>query len=199
MGDSTQRILLPPSQGSFASPTPSGLTPNTRSEAEFAFMLNASQQTDSAAPVIDEAGDGLTEAQRAYRRPAGPIRASSTNYEKALREVRGQASASSNLTDDTTAAEDITDTAKVQSPASASIPFPPPGQGVVPSYSGVSTGQANVVKKARDRGLSLGQLGRQQSWNEQDMKHVLQGKLMAQIDGAAGYDSGNEGGPAERS
>ncbi|KAL1608507.1 hypothetical protein SLS60_003449 [Paraconiothyrium brasiliense] len=187
MGDSTQRILLPPSQGSFAAPTPSGLTPNTRSEAESAFNLNAMQQTDSAAP----AENSLSEAQRAYRRPNGPIRASSTNYEKALREVRGQVSASSDLSDDTTAAEEITGLAKVQSPVNG-IAFPPPGQGVVPSYEGIGSGQAEAVRKARNRGLSLGQLGRAPSWNEQDMKHMLQGRLMEQVDGAAGYDSGTE-------
>ena len=51
---------------------------------------------------------------------------------------------------------------------------------------------ADAVKKARNRGLSLGQLGRQQSWNEQDMKHMLQGRLMDHVDGTAGYDSGPE-------
>lgn len=80
----------------------------------------------------------------------------------------------------------------VGSPRTTTIPFPPPGQGVVPSYAGISSGQAEVVKKTRNRGLSLGQLGKQQSWNEQDMKHVLQGRLMEQVDGAAGYDSGPE-------
>ncbi|KAF9729352.1 hypothetical protein PMIN06_004451 [Paraphaeosphaeria minitans] len=187
MGDSTQRILMPPSQASFGSPTPSGLTPNTRSEAESAFNLNVMTQTDSAAP----ADDGLSEAQRAYRRPGGPIRASSMNYERAMREVRGQDSASSDLPDETTAPEDITGTAQVQSPAGG-IAFPPPGQGVVPSYEGIGSGQAEAVKKARNRGLSLGQLGRTPSWNEQDLKHMLQGRLMEQVDGAAGYDSGKE-------
>ena len=81
---------MPPSQGSFAAPTPSGLTPNTRSEAEAIFDFNAMQQTDSAAPTED----GLNEAQRAYKRPGGPIRASSMNYERALAAIRGQASAS---------------------------------------------------------------------------------------------------------
>lgn len=93
MGESTQRLVLPPSQGSFGLPTPSGLTPNTRSEAESAFMLNALEQTDSAAPV-NASGDGLSEAQRAYHRPGGPIRASSTNYEKAMRAAHSQPSAS---------------------------------------------------------------------------------------------------------
>ncbi|KAK3201316.1 hypothetical protein GRF29_185g590238 [Pseudopithomyces chartarum] len=188
MGDSSQRLTLPPSQASFAVPTPSGLTPNTRSEAEFVFNANAMQQTDSAAPTEE----GLNEAQRAYRRPGGPIRASSTNYEKALAAVRGQASASSDLGDETTVAEDVTGTGTVQSPASTSLPFPPPGQGVVPSYAGIGSGQADAVKKARNRGLSLGQLGRQQSWNEQDMKHMLQGRLMDHVDGTSGYDSGPE-------
>lgn len=79
----------------------------------------------------------------------------------------------------------------MQSPVNG-IPFPPPGQGVVPSYQGIGSGQAEVVKKARNRGLSLGQLGRAPSWSEQDMKHMLQGRLMEQVDGAAGYDSGKE-------
>lgn len=144
------------------------------------------QQTDSAAP----AEDGLTEAQRAYRRPGGPIRASSMNYEKALATIRGQASASSDLTDDSTAPEDISSTARVASPSS--LPFPPPGQGVVPSYEGIGSNQSDVAKKGRNRGLSLSQLGGQQSWNAQDMKHMQQGRLMEQVNGAAGYDSGAE-------
>ncbi|KAF2450235.1 hypothetical protein P171DRAFT_450901 [Karstenula rhodostoma CBS 690.94] len=178
---------MPPSQTSFSSPTPSGLTPNTRSEAESAFNLNAMTQTDSAAP----ADDGLSEAQRAYRQPGGPIRASSMNYEKAMREVKGQNSASSDLPDETTASEDITGVAPVQSPVNG-IAFPPPGKGVVPSYEGIGSGQAEVVKKARNRGLSLGRLGRAPSWNEQDMKHVLQGRLFEQVDSASGYDSSKE-------
>lgn len=97
----------------------------------------------------------------------------------------------SDLSDDTTAAEETTGLAKVQSPVNG-IAFPPPGQGVVPSYEGIGSGQAEAVRKARNRGLSLGQLGRAPSWNEQDMKHMLQGRLMEQVDGAAGYDSGTE-------
>lgn len=97
----------------------------------------------------------------------------------------------SDLRDDTTAPEDITGAAQVQSPVNG-IAFPPPGKGVVPSYEGIGSGQAEAVKKARNRGLSLGKLGRAPSWNEQDMKHMLQGQLMEQVDGASGYDSSKE-------
>jgi hypothetical protein len=79
----------------------------------------------------------------------------------------------------------------VKSPVNG-IAFPPPGQGVVPPYDRIGSGQAEVVKKARNRGLSLGQLGRAPSWNEQDMKHVLQGQLMEEVPGGAGYDSSVE-------
>lgn len=214
MGDA-QATLLPPARGSFTPATPSGLTPNTRSEAEAALTHNSMAQTDSAAPTtplrtlhenmysgmrpsggrahVDDVDDGTTEAQKAYRRPAGPIRTSSTNYETALRESHRQASVASDLSADTMAPVDYTDKAKVESPVSTTLPFPPPGQGVVPLHPGVGSGQAEVVKRARPTGLSLGDLSRKQSWSQQDMRHMLQGQLMSPIKGDAGYDSGTEG------
>lgn len=204
MGDAQGPLLMPP-RGTFTPGTPSGLTPNTRSEAEAALTHNTFAQTDAAAPTTPlpprsslednfpgmSAEKGATEAQRAYRRPAGPIRTSSTNYENALREARKQSSASSDLSADTTAPENITELAKVDSPVSSHVPFPLPGQGVVPLHTGVGSGQADVVKKARPSGLSLGDLGRKQSWNEQDMKHMLQARLMSPVKADAGYDSGS--------
>lgn len=166
--------LLPPSDGAFAMATPSGLSPGTRSEAEEAFALNATAQTDSAAP-----DPTLTEAQRAYRRPGIP-RASSYNYENALRRAQ-QSSIGSDMSTDTA-------TDGVGSPASSG--FPQPGQGVVPlNYGTVGLNQSEV-KKSRSRGLSLGALARQQSWNEEDYKHMYSAKLVEETKDDGGYGSG---------
>ncbi|KAH7385262.1 hypothetical protein DE146DRAFT_666622 [Phaeosphaeria sp. MPI-PUGE-AT-0046c] len=176
----TQSSLLPPSDGDFGIATPSGLTPGTRSEAEEAFALNATQQTDSAAP-----DPSLTEAQRAYRRPGIP-RASSYNYENALLRAQ-QSSVSSSMSTDT-----VSDNSNggVASPTSA---FPPPGQGVVPlNYGHVGAAQGDSVKKSRSRGLSLGALARQQSWSEEDYKHIYSVKLAEETKNNAGYGSGVE-------
>jgi hypothetical protein len=175
-----QSSLLPPSDGDFSLATPSGLTPGTRSEAEEAFALNASQQTDSAAP-----DPSLTEAQMAYRRPGIP-RASSYNYENALRRAQ-QSSVSSDMSTDT-----VTDNG-VASPTAGTTPFPPPGQGVVPlNYGHVGAGQGDAVKKSRSRGLSLGALARQQSWNEEDYKHLYSAKLAEETKNDGGYGQGAE-------
>jgi len=196
MGD-TQDTLQLPSRTAFPPATPSGLTPNTRSEAEAALTHNISAQTDSAAPTTplpENAFNFETEAQKAYRRPMGPIRTSSTNYENALREAHKQSSASSELSTDTAVPVDgATDGETVGSPLSSSVPFPPPGQGVVPLHTGVGVGQTEP-KRTRPRGLSLAALARQQSFNGQDMKHVLQAPLMTEADGQeAGYGTGAEG------
>jgi len=178
----TQSSLLPPSDGDFALATPSGLTPGTRSEAEEAFALNATQQTDSAAP-----DPSLTEAQMAYRRPGIP-RASSYNYENALRRAQ-QSSVSSDMSTDTVT-DSSAGTEGVASPTSA---FPPPGQGVVPlNYGHVGAAQGDAVKKSRSRGLSLGALARQQSWSEEDFKHVYSVKLAEDTKNDGGYSSGVE-------
>lgn len=88
----------------------------------------------------------------------------------------------------------------IASPTSATpSPFPAvldsidPKQGVVPLNPGIGQGQQEAVKKARGRGLSLGMLGRQQSWSEQDMKHVYSAGWMGEVKGegvATGYESG---------
>ncbi|EAT79232.1 hypothetical protein HBI56_162520 [Parastagonospora nodorum] len=169
--------LLPPSEGDFGIATPSGLTPGTRSEAEEAFALNATAQTDSAAP-----DPSLTEAQIAYRRPGIP-RASSYNYENALRRTQ-QSSVSSDMSADT-----ITDG------SNEGIQFPQPGQGVVPLNYGSPVGVSSKddsVKKTRSRGLSLGALARQQSWNEEDYKHVYSAKLAEETKIDGGYGSGTD-------
>lgn len=179
--------LLPPSDGNFGPMTPSGLTPNARSEAEAALTLNSTAQTDSAAPVDPETGE--TEAQKAYRRPTVP-RTSSANYEMALKRAQ-QASVSSDMSTDSDATGTIAGDQNVASPTGSS-PFPPPGQGVVPlNYgSGVSAGQGEAIKKTRSRGLSLGALARQQSWNQEDFKRVYNADLFAEPKGEAGYGSG---------
>lgn len=169
----------------FADPTPSGLTPSTRSEAEAIFFQNATKQTDSAAPDPIS----LDEARAAYRRP-GVLRASSANYERALKQSHGQESASSDLTADVGTPEITTGAGTVASPQSSS--FPAPGQGVVPDYRAVGLAQGDSLKKSRSRGLSLGALAQQQSWSEQDMKRMYNADLMEEVKKDPGYDSGTE-------
>jgi len=193
MGDA--RLELPPPTEFPAVLTPSGLTPNTRSEAEAALHRNSLVQTDSAAPL--KHSDDVDEAQRAYHRR--PVHESSTNYEKALNAWKKQASVSSNFSHTSqeergngeNGAASVTGGRTVASPE-ATFPFPAPGQGVVPLHTGVGGGQADAVKKARPSGMSLGSLGRQQSWNQQDHKHVLSAHLMGRKEDG-GYDSGVDG------
>jgi hypothetical protein len=195
MGDTSDSLLPPSTQDPLTPATPSGLTPNTRSEAEAALSLNSTSQTDSAAPTtpLPHTENG-NEAQKAYRHPLGPIRTSSTNYEAALRDAHKQASASSDMSTDTAVPmTDMTNLTKVDSPLSSTMPFPPPGQGVVPLHTGIGSGQSDVVKKVRPSGLTLGDLGRQMSWSEQDRRHLMQGGLMSAIKEDAGYGSGHEG------
>ncbi|KAH8725577.1 hypothetical protein GQ44DRAFT_652202 [Phaeosphaeriaceae sp. PMI808] len=184
MSDKTN--LLPPSDGEFALPTPSGLTPGTRSEAEEIFAFNALAQTDSAAPEPN-----LTEARNAYRRPDVP-RPSSYNYENALLRTQ-QSSVSSDLSANIESTENITGASSVASPPSTTLPFPPPGQGVVPlNYGHVGAGQEETIKESRSRGLSLGALARQQSWNEEDFKHVYSTEFAEETKNDGGYGSGAE-------
>ncbi|KAF2127737.1 hypothetical protein P153DRAFT_54614 [Dothidotthia symphoricarpi CBS 119687] len=198
---SQRPTLLPPSTGSFSIPTPSGLTPNTRSEAEAALSYNSFAQTDSAAPdpelfadrsVVDnDNGSDAPEALQAYRRP-GVMRTSSTNYQNALKEAH-KASVSSDMSTDTDVPDNVTGAETVASPTSSTVPFPPAGQGVVPNY-GFVTGQPEATKKSRSRGLSLGSLARQQSWSEQDFKRVYNADILSEEpkkDG--GYASGDDG------
>ncbi len=178
---------LPQSDAVFDDPTPSGLTPNTRSEAEAIFFQNATKQTESAAPDPSIATD---EARRAYRRP-DMVRASSANYERALRMAHAQSSASSDLGTNNEYSYNIAGSANVASPSQSS-PFPAPGQGVVPDYSAVGLSHGDSLKKTRSRGLSLGALAQQQSWNEQDYKRLYNADLMAEVKQNSGYDSGTE-------
>ncbi|KAF2004605.1 hypothetical protein P154DRAFT_35040 [Amniculicola lignicola CBS 123094] len=199
--------LLPPSTGDFNAVTPPGLTPNTRSEAEAALMLNSTAQTDSAAPIGSFSYMGavsgpkpdalVDEAKKAYRRPGGPTRTSSSNYEKALHDAMKQSSVSSHMSTTTEGVESmLPDARKTMSPVSATIPFPKPGEGVVPLGTGVGAGQGEVVKKARGRGLSLGHLARQQSWSEQDFKHAYSTDLRGdKEESAKGTEGGYGSGP----
>lgn len=180
---------LPQSDVAFDDPTPSGLTPNTRSEAEAIFFQNATKQTDSAAPDPSFVPD---EARAAYRRP-GVVRASSANYERALKLAHAQNSASSDLASNADTVGNITNGATVASPSQSS-PFPAPGQGVVPDYNAVGVSQGDSLKKSRSRGLSLGALA-QQSWNEQDLKRIYNADLMGEVKKDQGYDSGVESKP----
>lgn len=194
--------LLPPSYENFTD----SLTPNTRSEAEAALTLNSAAQTDSAAPDPtlssprssthnDAAGNGssATEAQKAYRRP-GVVRTSSANYEMALKKSQRD-SASSNMSteSDATTVGNITGET-VASPTSSVVPFPAPGQGVVPlNYGSVGAAIGEPIKKTRSRGLSLSGLAQQQGWNEQDFRRVYSVEMMDEMAGAkdeAGYGSG---------
>jgi hypothetical protein len=114
----------------------------------------------------------------------GPIRTSSTNYENALREAHQQESASSELSTDTTVGSPLS--------ATSSVPFPEPGQGVVPLHTGV--GLEKTENRRRPRGMSLKALAGQQGWSDQDRKYVLQGALVAEGEGKeAGYGTGAEG------
>ncbi|KAF1361556.1 hypothetical protein EJ07DRAFT_111985 [Lizonia empirigonia] len=178
---------LPPSDTGFGDPTPSGLTPNTRSEVEEAFFQNTLKQTDSAAPDSTVVAD---EARTAYRRP-GVVRASSHNYERALKMAHAHNSVSSDLSTHTEAPDSVTGGQTVASPSQSS-PFPPPGQGVVPDYSAVGLARGDSLKKSRSRGLSLGALAQQQTWNEQDYKRLYNADLMSEVKKDAGYASGSE-------
>lgn len=147
--------------------------------------------TGEEADNIDGVDGGADEALRAYRRPTGPMRTSSTNYEKALLRAREQSSISSDISTATTTT-DVSFPSEVRK-ASISIT---PGQGVVPVIpeGGVSAGQTEALKRQRPRGLSLAELGRKQSWSEQDMKHLYSAHLMDQVEGNdKGYGSGAEG------
>ncbi|KAF2621917.1 hypothetical protein BU25DRAFT_403715 [Macroventuria anomochaeta] len=177
---------LPPSDTGFGDPTPSGLTPSTRSEAEAIFFQNATKQTESAAPEPSLAAD---EARAAYQRP-GVVRASSANYERALKMAHAQSSVSSDLSTHTESPDNVTSGVTVASPSQSS-PFPPPGQGVVPDYSAVGLAPTDSLKKSRSRGLSLGALAQQQSWNEQDYKRLYNANLMSEVEDA-GYASGHQ-------
>lgn len=115
----------------------------------------------------------MEEAKRLYKLPRSPATASSSDYAAALAAAHAETSASSELSTDTTDSTTL-------------------GQGVVPLHTGIGSGQAEVVKKARPHGLSLGDLGRKQSWNQQDMKHIASAGLLGKVDGDAGYASGEE-------
>jgi hypothetical protein len=134
----------------------------------------------------------MTEAQKAWRKPAGLIRTSSTNYATALAEAQKEPTLQSILSNDsmTESGRDITGAEMVASPTStATSAFPPPGQGVVPLHTGVGSGQAQAINRAKPSGLSLGTLARQQSWNAQDLKHVYSANLMVPVTSEAGYAS----------
>lgn len=178
---------LPTSDAGFGDPTPSGLTPNTRSEVEEAFFQNTLKQTDSAAPDPSTATD---EARVAYRRP-GVVRTSSANYERALKMAHAQSSVSSDLSTHTESPENVTNGATAASPSQSS-PFPLPGQGVVPDYGAVGLQQGDAIKKSRSRGLSLGALAQQQTWSEQDYKRLYNADLMSEVKKDDGYGSGAE-------
>lgn len=203
-----QSNLIPPSSGEFNPElaTPSGLTPNTRSEAEAALTYNTLTQTASAAPTTPLATDpssfdGISDPDTsnsafAARRPMAT--SSSHNYEAALAAARKQSTASSGMSADSTeptgniAAGNITGGRTVASPTAA-VPFPPPGQGVVPLHTGVGSGQAEIVRKAKPSGMKLGELGRQPSWSSQDMKHLLSAEWMKEPGTEdKGYGSGVE-------
>lgn len=84
-------------------------------------------------------------------------------------------------------------TGRVTASPMAAAPFPPPGQGVVPLHTGVGTGQAEAVRRAKPTGMNLGELGRQPSFNEQDLKHLYSAAWMKPPEKEdKGYGSGTE-------
>lgn len=140
--------------------------------------------------------ENMNEAQRAWRKPAGLIHTSSKNYEQALKESHQKPSLESVLSSDTMteSGRDITGAEMVASPSSnTTAAFPAPGQGVVPLHTSVGAMQAKTIERAKPTGLSLGALGRQQSWNAQDLKHVHSANLMEPVKSDAGYASEVEG------
>ncbi|KAF2010472.1 hypothetical protein BU24DRAFT_58972 [Aaosphaeria arxii CBS 175.79] len=218
-------LPLPPSTGTFTPSTPSCLTPNTRSEAEAQLTLNTASQTDSAAPTTPlpyrsnpfttstttmatpNPPPNMSEAQSAYHDAASTAATSqspttsSSNYEAALLHHHSQHRKQST----TSTASTTSSTYSPSSPISSftTRPFPEPGQGVVPLHTGVNAQteqqQQQQLKRTRPAGgLSLGELGRKQSWSAQDMRHeVYEGRLLAPADAGgvqdAGYSSGTEG------
>jgi hypothetical protein len=76
--------------------------------------------------------------------------------------------------------------------ADEGVQFPQPGQGVVPlNYGSVGAVQGEP-KKTRSRGLSLGALARQQSFSEEDYKHMYSAKLVEETKEDGGYGTGAE-------
>ena len=198
-----------PSHAPFGGGTPSQLTPNTRSEAEAALSANSTQQTDSAAPTTPlptsssaaahlpstDSDSALDAARAAYRRPPNPIRTSTSNYAAAL------AAATSSPTSATSPVSPLASASASAAAAAAATALPASplpvdaAHGVVP-LTGIGAGQAEAVRRVQPTGLSLGHLGRQQSWSEQDMKHVYSQRLMVPDGGAvedAGYSSAGPG------
>lgn len=168
-------------------PTPSLLTPNTRSEAEAAFASNTALQTDSAAPTTPGieaeklarlvAQDGDIGDVEAGRRPV-PQRRTTNNYIDAM--VASAGGPETGGTAGNTEEES-------KSPAPASVPTAG-GEGKAESAaSGVASdivGTGEKMPKA---------FTRQQSWNQQDLKREwhLKQKLMEKGDDV-GYDSATE-------
>jgi len=138
--------------------------------------------------TLDSAGAGkaVDEAKLVYRRLPNPTRTSTSNYAEALR-------ASSGISPVETAAP----AAVVEPRSTISTVTISPTQGVVPlnpTNVGVGAGQAEALRRARPMGLSLGNLARKQSWNEQDFKHVNSERLMVKAPEDPGYSSAQEGG-----
>jgi hypothetical protein len=193
-----------PSHAPFDGGTPSQLTPNTRSEAEAALSANSTQQTDSAAPTTPlptsssatahlpstDSDSALDAARAAYRGPPNPIRTSTSNYAAAL------AAATSSPTSATSPVSPLASASASAAAAATVLPASPlpvdAAHGVVP-LTGIGAGQAEAVRRAEPTGLSLGHLGRQQSWSEQDMKHVYSQRLMVPAVEDAGYSSAGPG------
>jgi hypothetical protein len=139
------------------------------------------------ATPLDGAGAGkaVDEAKLVYRRPPNPTRTSTSNYAEALRASSGISAV------ETAASAAVVEPRITMSPVTTS-----PTQGVVslnPTNVGVGAGQAEAVRRARPVGLSLGDLERKQSWNEQDFKHIYSERLMVKESEDPGYSSAQEG------
>jgi len=124
---------------------------------------------------LNGAASAVDEAKMAYRRPPNPTRTSSSNYAEALRAYGGVSPVSPTSVE----------------PGRMSPEAIIPENGVVPLKTGVGEGQAEAVKRVRPTGLSLGDLGRKQSWSTQDFKHIHSERLMVKGEDA-GYSSAAE-------
>jgi len=198
------------SHGPFSAGTPSQLTPNMRSEVEAALSANSTQQTDSAAPTTPlptsssaavhppstDSDDALDAARAAYRRAPNPTRTSTSNYAAALAAAATTTTTTTSPTSAASPVSPLSASATATAAVLAASPLPVDAvRGVVP-LTGIGAGQAEAVRRAQPTGLSLGHLSRQQSWSEQDMKHVYSQLLMVVGSGAAedaGYSSAGPG------
>ncbi|KAF2837213.1 hypothetical protein M501DRAFT_1018124 [Patellaria atrata CBS 101060] len=225
---------LGPSRTESFLPTPSGLTPNTRTEAEAAFTANAEYQTESAAPttpLVDGTSDGIQSPRTitstkpplpspsTTRRPPIPTRSGSNYLDAAARYTEDTGESTAAFTGpggdvDPVLVPGIAPGLSTALPTQSTTDLPSRSGGAVPS---LPTGPDGAVSPPmspvgasggslrRDSKPSLAQLGRQGSWNSQDLKRQLMGGMLRDEGqesnegslGKAGYESLGGGGVKE--